>query len=120
MNTQIPKEVVIWKFGGKTGNLKSQNKYVTNSGYHLFCSANNQYLTYGKEPFGINLIWATSNTDKKVHFHLPDNKEEKFSPANLSPLEWVEEMSFCIIHTVLLVLISAGLPNLFLSGGFAE
>lgn len=69
--------MVIWKFGGKTGNLKSQNKYAANTGYNLFCSANNQYLTYGKEPFGINIVWATGNADKKVHFHLPDNKERE-------------------------------------------
>jgi hypothetical protein len=76
MITSIPSEVVVWRFGGKTGNLKSQNTYVTNGGYNLFCNTNKKYLTYGKEPIGINLVWANGN-DKKIHLRLPDNKERE-------------------------------------------
>lgn len=75
MSIEIPKEVVIWKFDGKTGNVKAQNKYTTNSGYNLFCSANKEFLTYGKEPMGINIVWAKNGADKKIHFMLPDKKD---------------------------------------------
>lgn len=76
MITQVPSEVVIWRFGGKTGNVKSQNTYAQNTGYNLFCNTNKKYLTYGKEAIGINLDWADGN-DKKVHLRLPDNRERE-------------------------------------------
>lgn len=71
----VPPEVVVWKFGGKSGNVASQNSYSTNSGYNMFCTMNNKYLTYGSETIGINIVWASSGTDKKVHFHLPGNAQ---------------------------------------------
>jgi hypothetical protein len=74
---EIPKEVVIWRFGGKTGNVKSQNHYSANTGYNLYCSPNKEYLTYGKEPMGINIVWAKSGNDKKIHLVLPDKKERE-------------------------------------------
>jgi hypothetical protein len=80
---EIPKEVVIWSFGGKNGNVKSQNRYTANSGYNLYCSANKEYLTYGKEPMGINIVWAGSGTDKKIHFVLPDKKEREIHTGEL-------------------------------------
>jgi hypothetical protein len=77
MSMTIPPEVVIWRFGGKTGNVKSQNTYTTNSGYNLYCSANQQYLSYGSEPVGINLAWNKTGDDKKIHFVLPDKRERE-------------------------------------------
>jgi hypothetical protein len=77
MSTTIPAEVVIWQFGGKTGNLKSQNAYTTNSGYNLFCSSNKEYLSYGTELFGINLDWKKTGDEKKVHFMVPAKQERE-------------------------------------------
>lgn len=71
----IPNQVLSWKFGGKSGNVRSQNSYATNTGYNLLCTSNNQYLTWGKQNLGINLIFTTKNTDKKIHFILPDKQE---------------------------------------------
>jgi hypothetical protein len=77
MSEQLPPEVVIWQLGGKPTAVKSQNSYATNSGFTLYCSANKEYLTYGKEPLGINLVFAKNGTDKKVHFRLPDGQERQ-------------------------------------------
>jgi hypothetical protein len=71
----IPSEVLTWQLSGKTGNVRAQNTYSTNTGYSLFCTTNKRYLTYGKEPLGINLVYSTTDADKKIHFRLPDGKE---------------------------------------------
>lgn len=73
----IPNEVLSWKFGGKSGNVRSQNTYTTNTGYSLQCISNNQYLSWGKQNLGINLVFMTKETDKKIHFVLPDNQERE-------------------------------------------
>jgi hypothetical protein len=71
----IPNEVLSWKFGGKSGNVCSQNSYETNTGYSLQCVSNNEYLSWGKQNLGINLVFMSQETDKKIHFVLPDNQE---------------------------------------------
>jgi hypothetical protein len=74
-NIEIPESVKIWKFGGKNGNLRSQNNYTDNSGYNLFCRINNKYLSWKKVPLGINLDFIADANVKKIHFRLPDGKE---------------------------------------------
>jgi len=71
----IPQEVAIWKFDGKSGNVRTQNSYTTNTGYSMFCSANKEFLSYGKEPSGINIAWIKNPNEKKIHFRTPDKKE---------------------------------------------
>ena len=71
----IPHEVVSWKLGGKTGNVKSQYNYTTNTGYSLLNVQHGQYLTWGKQKFGVNLVFANSDSDKKVHFASADKEE---------------------------------------------
>jgi len=75
-NIKLPSQVVCWTHTGKPGNLRSQNEYDPNhpDGYSLHCATNNQYLTYGKVPLGINLAWANDGKDKKLHLELPDKK----------------------------------------------
>jgi len=70
----IPKEVVVWTFGGLGGNLRSENNYENNKGYHLKCSTNNRYLIWEKGHVGINLDFD-SQPQSKFHFSLPDKKE---------------------------------------------
>lgn len=74
---KIPSEVLVWKFGGKTGNVKAQNIWTPKSGYNLYCETNKQYLTWGKQPVGINIIWTKVGSDKRVHLHLPGKKERE-------------------------------------------
>lgn len=77
MAVQIPKQVVVWKFSGKTGNLVSNNNYVNNQGLNLRCTANkNKYLIWAKQPIGINLDWSTTKQNK-YHFQLKDKKERE-------------------------------------------
>lgn len=76
----IPEKVVVWIFGGKPGNLKSQNKYSTanaGNGYNMFCQTNTQFLTYLKTNVGINLGYTTNSAEHKIHFKLPDGKERE-------------------------------------------
>jgi hypothetical protein len=70
----VPNEVLVWQFDGKPGNLRSQNRYETNTGYNLFCRTNSRFLTYAKQTFGINVDYADGN-DHKWHLHLPDGAE---------------------------------------------
>src|SRR5678816_699397 len=77
MSQQIPPEVAIWQLGGKPTAVKSQNSYATNSGFTLYCSANKKYFTWGKEAVGINLVWAPTGADKKIHFRVPDGQERQ-------------------------------------------
>ena len=79
MANVIPAEVVIWQFGGKSGAVRAQNGYTTNSGHNLYCSANKQYLTYGKTLVGINLDWIKSAAEKKIHFRVPDGSERQLT-----------------------------------------
>ena len=74
----IPGKVLIWKLGGKAGNLKSQNRYSTDhtgNGYNMFCKTNSEYLTYKKTNVGINLGYTTNSGEHKIHFRLPDGQE---------------------------------------------
>ncbi len=75
----IPLEVAIWKFGCKTGNLKSQNQYNPaniGNGYSMHCQTNNQFLTYKETNFGISLGYKTE-AECKTHFRLPDGTERE-------------------------------------------
>lgn len=76
MAIEIPKSVLCWKLGAIAGNLKSTNNYQNDKGYNLYCSKNKKYLIWKKQPFGINLDWG-NKTQRKVHFHLPDDKERE-------------------------------------------
>lgn len=76
-NIEVPEKVKIWKFGGKPGNLMSQNNYTNNTGYNLFCQSNNKYLTWKKIPIGINLDFISDESVKKIHFRLPDGKQRE-------------------------------------------
>jgi hypothetical protein len=71
----VPNEVLVWQFGGKPGNLRSQSRYETNTGYNLFCRTNSRFLTYAKQTFGINVDYAGDGHDHKWHLHLPDGAE---------------------------------------------
>ena len=78
MGRDIPTDVVIWSFGGKKGNVKSQNSYSTagsGNGYNLHCRANGQFLTYHKTNVGINLGYTSNAKERKIHLRLPDGKE---------------------------------------------
>lgn len=79
MSTNIPREVLVWTFGCKSGNLRSQNQYSTASvgnGYSMHCRTNNAFLTYKKTNFGINLDYKTVR-ECKTHFRLPDGSERE-------------------------------------------
>jgi hypothetical protein len=73
----VPPAVLVWQFGGKTGNLTAQNTYTPNSGYNMFCMSNGSYLTYGKQPAGINLDYTKNSAERKVHFRLPDGQQRE-------------------------------------------
>jgi len=73
----IPAEVLVWTFGCKPGNLRSQNQYSTanvGNGYSMHCRSNDQFLTYKKTNFGISLGYKTVE-ECKTHFRLPDERE---------------------------------------------
>ncbi len=82
----IPEIVKVWKLGGDTGNVRSNNKYQNNAGYNLFCTTNNKYLTWKKVPIGINLDFISNAGEKKVHFRLPDGKEREIVSGELLAL----------------------------------
>src|SRR5262249_30964020 len=71
----IPSDVLIWKFGGKSGNVRAQNTYANNSGYSLFCQANGSYLTYKKQLVGLNVGYEDTGLEHKIWLRLPDNQE---------------------------------------------
>ena len=71
---KIPEEVLLWKFGAKSGNLKSENHYINNEGFSLYCKTVKKFLIWKQGMIGINLAYSSA-TQNKVHFHLPDNKE---------------------------------------------
>jgi hypothetical protein len=74
---EIPESVLMWQFGGKPGNISSQNHYANYTGYNMFCRANNKYLTWKEVPLGINLDYITDPEIKRIHFRLPDNQERE-------------------------------------------
>ena len=82
-NLEIPEKVKIWKLGGKTGNIVSQNNYFDNTGYNLFCQSNNKYLTWKKVPVGINLDFISDVAVKKTHFRLPDGQVREIKSGEL-------------------------------------
>jgi hypothetical protein len=71
----IPPAVLVWQFGGRSGNLTAQNSYTLNSGYNMLCRTNSEYLTYGTQPTGINLDYTADASVRKTHFRLPDGQE---------------------------------------------
>ena len=79
MDTQaILSKVRVWQFGGKAGNLRSQNRYSTDhggNGYNMLCQTINKYLTYQRHDIGINLSFTTDASLRKTHFRLPDGAE---------------------------------------------
>lgn len=77
MSIEIPDIVKVWKIGGSTGNVVSNNSYRDNQGYNLFCASNNKYLTWKRMLLGINLDYTTDPNIKKVHFKLPDGQERE-------------------------------------------
>lgn len=82
----IPDNVLHWQFSGKSGNIRSQNSYSSNTGYNMFCRANNSYLTWKKRPLGINLDYISDSNVKKTHFRLPDNQEREILTGELFAL----------------------------------
>jgi hypothetical protein len=86
MGLNIPNEVLVWKFGGKAGNVRAQNAYVTNGGYNLFCATNASYLTYEKQLVGVNLGYEKSGTEHKVWVQLPDGQERDLLTGELFAL----------------------------------
>lgn len=86
MNTNIPESVLVWKFAGKPGNLRSENHYSTTNngnGYSMRNRQVNKNLTYWKQDLGINIGYQEVNNrpeqelDHKIHFRLPDGKERE-------------------------------------------
>jgi len=80
MDTTIPDKVLVWAFAGKSGNVKSQNKYSTDhsgNGYNMHCKTNNKFLSYEKTDVGINLGYTANGGEHKIHFKLPDGKERE-------------------------------------------
>jgi len=75
MAAEIPTEVQVWQFGGKEGNVRTQNSYTNNSGYNLFCHSNKSYLTYVDQLVGMNLGFEKAGKERKVWFRLPDGHE---------------------------------------------
>jgi len=73
---EVSEEVVIWKFGGKSGNLKSNDHYVNNQGYNLHCRDNNKFLIWERGQLSINLTFSAIS-QQKFHFSLPDGKERE-------------------------------------------
>lgn len=80
MAISISDKVVIWKFGGNSGNVKAQNQYSTangGNGYNMLCATNNQYLTYKDTNVGISLGYTSNSGEHKIHFRLPDGSERE-------------------------------------------
>ncbi len=71
---KIPEEVLVWKFGNVEGNIRTDPDYEHNKGMHIKCITNGKYLTWGKQPLGINLVWHDKASDHKVHLVTKDGK----------------------------------------------
>ena len=84
---EIPKEVIVWQFGGIKGNIRSENNYQNNKGYNLFCSTNKKNLIWKRGMVSINFDYSSS-PQYKFHLHLPDKRQreiltgETFALAN--------------------------------------
>lgn len=74
-NIEVPASVKTWKIGTGSANVRSWNNYQNNQGYNLFCNTNGKYLTWGKVPLGINLVYVSDPNVQKTHFRLPDGQE---------------------------------------------
>src|SRR5262245_26145363 len=85
-NIEIPESVKQWKIGTGSANVRSQNRYTTNSGYNLFCQKNGKFLTYKEVPLGINLGFTADASIKKTHFRLPDGREREILSGELVAL----------------------------------
>jgi hypothetical protein len=68
-NVIVPNEVLVWEFGGKSGNVRSQTSYSNNTGYSLRCRSNGQFLTYAHQSFGINMDYASNGTTRNGTFN---------------------------------------------------
>jgi hypothetical protein len=75
-NIDVPETVRVWKIGVDQANVLSWNNYTNNQGYHLFCITNGMYLTWEKQPLGVNLGYKAAG-DNKTHFRLPDEQERE-------------------------------------------
>jgi hypothetical protein len=75
-NIDVPEAVRVWRIGVDQANVLSWNNYTDNQGYHLFCITNGMYLTWEKQPLGINLGYKAAG-DNKTHFRLPDGQERE-------------------------------------------
>jgi hypothetical protein len=71
----IPDSVKVWKINDGSANVQSWNNYKDNQGYNLYCQSNNKYLTWKKQPLGINLDFIGDAAVRKIHFRLPDGAE---------------------------------------------
>jgi hypothetical protein len=77
-NLEIPESVKQWTIGSlvnSSANVQSWNNYTDNDGYNLFCQKNGKYLTWKKQPIGINLDFTDDASLCKIHFRLPDGSE---------------------------------------------
>ena len=79
MATPTPDEVLVWQFGAKEGNLRSQSRLASASdGYNLLLRTNNKYLTYDSgNVAGVNVGYTSDPENKRIHFRLPDNSERE-------------------------------------------
>ncbi|UKT64508.1 hypothetical protein [Pedobacter mucosus] len=73
---KINEEVVMWKFGGRSGNLKSNEHYQNNQGYSLYCKENRQFLIWERGQLSINFNFSNTS-QQKFHLSLPDNQERE-------------------------------------------
>jgi hypothetical protein len=73
----IPEEVLVWQFGSGDGSVHTQPNYEHNKGTRLKCITNDQFLTYGKQVLGVNLVWQDKPTDHKVHLVTADKKQRE-------------------------------------------
>ncbi len=71
----IPSEVIQWKFGGATGNLRSNAHYQNNKGLSLHNETKGSYLNY-KDEIGMDLGFGSAE-QKKYHLHIPDGSERE-------------------------------------------
>lgn len=85
-DTTIPKEALVWKFGGKSGYLTSQNRYQDNTGYNLYCETNQKFLASKKQLFGLNVGFFDNEKVHSVHFRTKDKKQRKIRTGDLVAL----------------------------------
>lgn len=78
MSIEIPEQVIQWKFGGKAGNVTSQNAYNSKKldGYSLASRRNDEYLTWVDGQVGVDLGYRNV-AETKFHIRLPDGAERQ-------------------------------------------